>query len=303
MTDIYLGKAAQKKMTLKEITKDLLLYENVSTSEINNAIDSHNWVVINYDGTDNTHTDKRMIQPVAYGMSTAGNAVIRAFENFGDTKTVVPRWKYFRIDRISSWRNTGKVFDEPQPLFNPHGDKTMAIVNNIAKFGDEQLQTPVSSPKKKSDEIYHTDTEKGLTKLRKQLENPITLSDFKTQNGVGNIDLAKQKAGPKTKQDAAGGTDSVKTNDYNYNVFDDSLSVAGKNAKRNGHYYYQNRNKGKFAKGFVYDNPQTNDEDEIEAYLNSDHGNNRDLKDIAGMIGDTSKPITLQDLKNRLRKQ
>ena len=75
-------------MTLKEITRGLL-YEGVSNDDINHAIDGHKYVVINYEGTDGTHNGKRMIQPVAFGCTTAGHPVIRAYENFGDTKTAV----------------------------------------------------------------------------------------------------------------------------------------------------------------------------------------------------------------------
>ena len=291
-------------MTLKELTRGILC-ESVSTNEINDAINLHNWVVINYDGTDNMHTDKRMIQPVAYGVSTAGNEVVRAFESFGDTKTIVPKWKYFRVDRISSWKNTGKTFDAPQPLFNPNDDKTMAMVYNIAKFDNGMSHPPTSSPKKKSDEkseLYRTDTERGLEKLRNQLKNPITLSDFKTQDGFGNTNHNKQKTGPKTNQDAKNGTNGVYTNDYNYNVFDNSLSAADRKARRNGNYYFQKRNNGKFAKGNVLDEPEINDTKETEEYMNQDHGNNAELEEFRRMLGDTSKPITLQDLKNRMRK-
>ena len=59
-------------MTLKEITMGLL-YEGVSNDDINHAIDGHKYVVINYEGTDGTHNGKRMIQPVAFGCTTAGH--------------------------------------------------------------------------------------------------------------------------------------------------------------------------------------------------------------------------------------
>ena len=138
-------------MTLKEITRGILS-EGVSNNEINNAINNHKYVVVNYEGTDGTHNGIRMIQPVAFGCTSAGHPVIRAFERFGDTKTSVPKWKYLRVDRISSWKETDKTFDEPAELFNPDGDKTMSIVYNIAKFDnavDNISSAPISSPKKK----------------------------------------------------------------------------------------------------------------------------------------------------------
>ena len=296
-------------MTLKEITRGLL-YEGVSNEEIRNAIEGHKYVVINYEGTDGTHNGKRMIQPVAFGCTTAGHPVIRAYENFGDTKTAVPRWKYLRVDRISSWKETDKTFSTPAELFNPDDDKTMSVVYLIAKFGNEDdklSSTPTSSPKKKSDEkpqIYKTETERKLEKLRKQLENPLTLSDFKTQNAFDNTNLGDaQKSGPKRNKDKKKDSDDVYTDEYNYNVFDNSLDAAGKKNKRNGHYYFQKRKNGKFVNGNLLDEPQTDDEKEIEDYLNKDNGNSKAIEDLRKLIGDTSKPISLRDLQDRLKRK
>ena len=286
------------------------MYEGVSNEEIRNAIEGHKYVVINYEGTDGTHNGKRMIQPVAFGCTTAGHPVIRAYENFGDTKTAVPRWKYLRVDRISSWKETDKTFNTPAELFNPDDDKTMSVVYLIAKFGNEDDKlgsTPTSSPKKKSDEkpqIYKTETERKLEKLRKQLENPLTLSAFKTQNAFDNTNLGDaQKSGPKRNKDKKKDSDDVYTDEYNYNVFDNSLDAAGKKTKRNGHYYFQKRKNGKFVKGNLLDEPQTNDEKEIEDYLNKDNGNSKAIEDLRKLIGDTSKPISLRDLQDRLKRK
>ena len=286
------------------------MYEGVSNEEIRNAIEGHKYVVINYEGTDGTHNGKRMIQPVAFGCTTAGHPVIRAYENFGDTKTAVPRWKYLRVDRISSWKETDKTFNTPAELFNPDDDKTMSVVYLIAKFGNEDDKlgsTPTSSPKKKSDEkpqIYKTETERKLEKLRKQLENPLTLSDFKTQNAFDNTNLGDtQESGPKRNKDKKKDSDDVYTDEYNYNVFDNSLDAAGKKTKRNGHYYFQKRKNGKFVNGNLLDEPQTDDEKEIEDYLNKDNGNSKAIEDLRKLIGDTSKPISLRDLQDRLKRK
>jgi hypothetical protein len=287
-------------MRLKDFLKGFLC-EGVSNNEINDAIDNHKYVVINYEGDDGTHNGKRMIQPVAFGCTSAGNPVIRAYEPFGDTKTAVPRWKFLRVDRISSWRETDKVFNEPAELFNPNGDKTMSVVYNIAKFDNssQPLHTPSSSPKTKADEkpqVYKTDTEKRLEKLRKQLANPLTLSDFKTQQAFASQNTVKQTSGPKTNSDIKKGSDNVYTNDYNYNVFDDALSASGSKAKRNAHYYYQNRDHGRFAKGWITDTPKSNDNISDEIQLNN-------VEDLRKALGDTTQPISLKDLKDRLKKK
>ena len=88
---------------------------------------------------------ERIIQPVAYGTTKAGNPVIRAFEPYGDTKTKVPAWKFFRLDRITSWKALRQnKFSEPpadqwrmsgaKGKFNENGDETMAEVFLVADF-------------------------------------------------------------------------------------------------------------------------------------------------------------------------
>lgn len=294
-------------MTLKEITRGII-YEGVSNDQINNALDNHKYVVVNYEGTDGTHNGPRMIQIGAFGCTSAGHPVIRAYEPFGDTKTKVPHWKYLRVDRISSWRETDKTFNELPELFNPNGDDSMSVVYNIAKFDgqDGMSSAPTSSPKKKSEEepeVYRTDTERKLEKLRKQLDNPLTLSDFKTQNAFGQTSQQSQTSGPKTKDDTKKGTDSVYTDDYNYNTFDNALAAAGKKTKRNGNYYFQKRNNGKFTKGNVLDEPSVDDTTDTENYLNQDNGNITSVEDLRKLIGDTSKPISLRDLQDRLKRR
>lgn len=296
-------------MTLKEITKGILS-EGVSNDEINNAINNHKYVVVNYEGTDGTHNGNRMIQPVAFGCTSAGHPVIRAFERFGDTKTSVPKWKYLRVDRISSWKETDKTFDEPAELFNPNGDKTMSIVYNIAKFDDNEggmSPAPTSSPKKKKDEkpqVFRTETERNLDKLRKQLNNPLTLSDFKTQNAFGQTNTNTQTSGPKKKSETKKGTDTVYTDEFNYNTFDNALAAAGKKTKRNGNYYFQKRNNGKFTKGSVLDDePMVDDTAETDEYLNKNNGNITTIEDLRKAIGDTNKPISLRELQDLFKKK
>ena len=51
------------------------------------------------------------------------------------------------------------------------------------------------------------------------------------------------------------------------------------------------------------DEPQTDDEKEIEDYLNKDNGNSKAIEDLRKLIGDTSKPISLRDLQDRLKRK
>lgn len=211
-----------------------LLTESVSIGEINNAIDTHTRILINYHtrGEDN-NTGARIIEVYAYGLTKAGNPVIRAFQPYGDTTSRVPSWKFFRIDRISYWKSTGQKFSRPASeyykgmgLFNPNGDMTMKVVYKIAKFdGYDNISDlkPInhSSPKLKTptqQQIqtsipYRTDTEKRMERLRQQLTNPITLSDIKTKNGFRkyNNNDNKSEYGPKMKPQASTTAQQVDT--------------------------------------------------------------------------------------------
>ena len=211
-----------------------LLTESVSIGEINNAIDTHTRILINYHtrGEDN-NTGARIIEVYAYGLTKAGNPVIRAFQPYGDTTSRVPSWKFFRIDRISYWKSTGQKFSRPASeyykgmgLFNPNGDMSMKVVYKIAKFdGYDNISDlkPInhSSPKLKTptqQQIqtsipYRTDTEKRMERLRQQLTNPITLSDIKTKNGFRkyNNNDNKSEYGPKMKPQASTTTQQVDT--------------------------------------------------------------------------------------------
>lgn len=111
----------------------ILLNESASVENVTNAMDNHSMVIINYhsDGKDN-NTGSRVIVPFAYGLTSAGNPVLRAFQPYGDTTTVAPGWKLFRLDRISYWEETSRRFNEiPDPKYgdvNTSGDDTMAVV-------------------------------------------------------------------------------------------------------------------------------------------------------------------------------
>ena len=189
-------------MTLFEEIVNTILTEDVEIGKVNDAIDRTYEVKINYlsDGDDSA-SGERIIQPVAYGLTKAGNPVIRAFQPYGDTKTKTPAWKFFRLDRIQSWKPMyKKVFKNRPPdgfnaegQFNDNGDKSMSIVYNIAQFGTtpEQKASEQPQPVKASGPIMKKDIEKTkhisvkdnpevkkLEKLKKQLDNPKYFSDI-----------------------------------------------------------------------------------------------------------------------------
>lgn len=199
-----------------------LLTENISIGSVNDAIDRTYEVEINYrtNGEDKA-TGKRIIQPVAYGLTKAGNPVIRAFQPYGDTTSKTPSWKFFRIDRITSWKPKYKqIFKQAPPgmfsaegEFNPNGDKTMSVVYNIAQFNNKpkhsDLQTgdnggPVKKDKIKKKHYSYKDNEtlKKIDGLRKQLDNPIYISDILKKDS-DDKEINSHGTGPVLKQQTA----------------------------------------------------------------------------------------------------
>lgn len=156
-----------------------LLGESVDISKVNDAINNTYEVMINYKSKgQNKHTGLRLIQPVAYGLTKAGFPVIRAYQPFGDTTTKSPSWKFFRLDRITSWQPIkAKVFMAPpgtkQELamgkFNTNGDKTMSTVLNIAKF--KQVARPSVRRNGNKQEPTNLNSQNHLNEIKQKLQN------------------------------------------------------------------------------------------------------------------------------------
>ena len=130
---------------LKEILEEaFLLREDASVDAINNAVNNMHPVHITYNGPSGAGTGERVIYPVAYGISTAGNPVVRAFQPQGDTSTSVPAWKFFRIDRIKSWENDNSTTFNPAELngFNEDGDEQIETLYAISPIGNVKPQQP-----------------------------------------------------------------------------------------------------------------------------------------------------------------
>ena len=205
---------------LEDIFKKIILNESVSEEEVNDALDNHKRVIIKYNGpvykkgkTENEvkhKNDPRVIEVYAYGQTSLGNKVIRAFEPYGGTQSEVPEWKYFLLDRITDWQPTNQIFTKPADFyyknlgkFNPTDDKTMAIVFKIAKFGNEKtMNTPQTNEPKTNQDVYKTDSEIRMERLKQQTDNPIKLSDIKVGDAFKQLGQTPKPNGePKTNQD------------------------------------------------------------------------------------------------------
>ena len=121
-------------MTLYNIAKSLIL-EITNRDDIMDIMHQRRIAELYYDdGEDPGGKGRRWIQMYAYGNSLAGNDVVRVYQVGGDTKTIEPGWKLFRVDRMNGLRKLGGTFDEAKPLFNPTGDKDMTQIYYITQF-------------------------------------------------------------------------------------------------------------------------------------------------------------------------
>ena len=124
-----------------------VLIEGVSNTKINKAINGMHPVTISYDdGKGGNGKGLRTIYPVAFGLTSAENRVIRAFQPSGDTKRGIPKWKYFRVDRIKSWDMNEKIKYDGDKLEgfmsdgkSKSGDDLMSVVYNIAPIGNARF--------------------------------------------------------------------------------------------------------------------------------------------------------------------
>lgn len=134
---------------LREIlAESFLIREDASVDAINNAVNNMHPVRIVYNGPSEGGNGEREIYPVAYGLSTAGNPVVRAFQPQGSTSSEVPSWKFFRIDRISSWENDNSRTFNPEELngFNDKGDEQIETLYAISPIGNVKPEKQPEQP-------------------------------------------------------------------------------------------------------------------------------------------------------------
>jgi len=131
---------------IKENIKDfrMLLTEGVSQNDIIDAIKNRKVIYIFYNGDATISRGYRTCEPYAIGISTAGNLVLRAFQQAGSSdsnkglkrpirpdKDLLPSWRLFYVDSITSLLPTGKHFattpNKIRPKYNPN-DKQMSEI-------------------------------------------------------------------------------------------------------------------------------------------------------------------------------
>ena len=148
-----------------------LITEGVSDDEVDKAINGKYNVNIMYQDPGQSAPSKRYIQVYNRGVSKkkegggGGNAVIRAYQIFGGSKTTptTGAWKIFRLDRIVGWYPTNMKWKKPIsdtnigiPDYNANGDRTFASVNHkvdASTFGGERSNLPNKNDNELNNEI------------------------------------------------------------------------------------------------------------------------------------------------------
>jgi hypothetical protein len=123
------------------ISEKQLISEGVPPSQIYNAIDNNYIIKFYYNSEDPRKKGWREGVIGAYGSSiSTGNQLLRIYQDKGVTSTSIPKWKTFRVDKITNlnvtktWFFFNKKYKTAPELFNPSGDKSMSQVYKIAKF-------------------------------------------------------------------------------------------------------------------------------------------------------------------------
>lgn len=112
------------------------IFEFASSSlvdQIEESIENRYIVMITYnDETEDAATASRQLCLIDWGLTTAGNEAVRAYQLFGSTKTISPDYKLFRLDRIQSLRIIGFMepwaIDQLDSRLNEYGDDGLLVV-------------------------------------------------------------------------------------------------------------------------------------------------------------------------------
>ena len=166
---------------LKEVIIEYngLLTENVSKKAIDDALNSHKRIKIYYQGAKESNPEVRYVDVYAYGVSKAGNEVLRVYQAFGTTTSNIG-WKLLRLDRISKWEPTGFRFSEKSldndpsiPRRNGSGDDSMIRVYSVAKFNNDSHDRNVKvNNKNVTQDINQTN------KLKNTEKEPVNVSNY-----------------------------------------------------------------------------------------------------------------------------
>lgn len=299
-----------------------VLNESAATPDkITKAMDDHSKIIVTYTpvtkGREHA-TGPRLIGIFAYGQTKSSNDCVRVYEYAGDTATFVPGWKLLRLDQFKSWKPTGQTFNEPPDTrFNPNGDETMSVVFKVTQFGNNVDTKDNEKGPKTSDDLFLTDTEKKLKanreRLKNQFENPITVSDFKAKKGMEDYSGGRNEytSGPKTSDDVQPKTEPSYKDEVS------KMFEPLRNKLKNAPKIDLNQKPNTQEKPVEEPKPEKNEpsyKDEVADMFKplkdkiknapkidlSRYDKEKELRNMRKKLGDTSKPIKINELRERL---
>lgn len=217
------------------LSEMFILTEDASVDSINTAISGMHPAWIRYDdGKPNPKNGRRLIYPVAYGLTKAGNPVVRAFQPQGSTRRGVPKWKFFRLDRVKFWRTVSSKTFNPEELegFNDEGDNSMSVLYNISPIGNASKLTRTKKDDSEiigakpisKDDIDNVEVEtpreqpkKGRMNGKHVINNIINglKNLWKRPKQEKTVDNNKENDYPESKKMVAPETEPIKKNDLN----------------------------------------------------------------------------------------
>ena len=198
-----------------------LLFEEVAQNLVSYAIRKRHEVSFKYnsgDGDPRGKLERITVQPVAYGITKAGNPCFRAYQLNGSSESAeknegtIPGWRLFLLDKVvpNTWRDSGKVFNEP-PMYNSSGDKTMDTVFVQADFKGSSSRYEKGGLKKYNQSRHDANVAKNpYYDFEKQLKSKRMAPDYVQRNIQ-----ATQKSQEERERQWKDAVNSVKSNKGN----------------------------------------------------------------------------------------
>jgi len=179
---------------LRKMIKSLI-GESITTDQALDAIRNRYYVRIRYnDEQEAPHEGTRVIMPVAVGTTKKGYPVVRAFQTQGDTRRGAPKWKFFRLDRISAWTPyKNKQFTIAPDLYNYDGDRSMKTFIDNAKFDDREM-----SPLERTRAEFQTRMNARSQKLQEQTGRLVLHSSGRRTYTRHSLTAASMHSMPRT---------------------------------------------------------------------------------------------------------
>lgn len=174
-----------------QIKKLRVLNEWVDRNTVADAIKNKDVVFIYYAGDDTVNKGYRTIEPYVLGRSSAGNLVVRAWQQGGASDSganptrkndEIPGWRLFRLDGITQMSKTLRKFDtDPtylasnRPQYNPKDSQMSQIYiavqpgtdGDTVVSGNTSITKPDVVAKQQPDNFFKSQTDKFRNFFRK----------------------------------------------------------------------------------------------------------------------------------------